>query len=490
MAGAWLRLKRKKADTAHKWQNASLQLFTENKADQLSAMNSDELSMYSYLLATKGKDAADEFFGLVEESLNQRVGTREAEALQESKIGGIAAPIAGFQGAVTGGVQAIGALAGKELPTSSLQYTSQEVRNDLNTVPGALYDVAYTMGNMAPSIAASAMLGGVGVPAKLASAIGSLALGTSSAGNSYKEGLEKGYTQEQAVTYGILNGASEAGMQYALGGISKLGAGVVSGKIAGGLETALGKVIKNPQIVTAVAELIASMGSEAAEEYIQEVLSPVWGNIAAGEHNAVEPFSQEALYAAILGALTAGLLEGPGVAVSQRTATTPAGPSVDAQAEIVAPTAENPAQASAQGVNQANKEPATSQDTVPVQGSLDSNAPNKDINLPKLEQNPDVVVVGDMASDTPNGIIGLPRKATAEEIAADTMTRKSQEYKARHEKKFIETVSEAFGVPKTSRSVFSQTVAEIGDAIVRTEKVDDATLGALFEDDLRRSADF
>ena len=114
-------------------------------------------------------------------------------------MGGLIAPMAGLESALTGTAQAVMAPFGKELATTPLQTASQEARKDLGFVPGALYDMAYTAGNMAPSIALSAGLGGLGVAPKLAGALGSISLGASSSGNAYKQALEMGYTQEQAL---------------------------------------------------------------------------------------------------------------------------------------------------------------------------------------------------------------------------------------------------------------------------------------------------
>jgi hypothetical protein len=243
-----------------------------SKYEQVNAMTDHEKGIYYYLLAKEGQEAADEFLNLLAESLNARIGIKDAEMLKENGAGGFVAPLAGLESAFTGTAQLISGIAGKPLPTPAMQYTSQAIRQDLNGVGGALYDVAYTAGNMAPSIALSAGLGAAGLAPKVANAIGALALGTSASGNAYKDALNRGYTQEQAMTYGLFTGASEAGLQYLLGGIGKLSSGMFSGKIGSAVTKALEKLINNPQVVATISKYVSSMGSEFTEEYLQEVL--------------------------------------------------------------------------------------------------------------------------------------------------------------------------------------------------------------------------
>ena len=49
-------------------------------------------------------------------------------------------------------------------------------------------------------------------------------------GNAYKQAIQEGYDKNQAQAYSIMIGALEGGLQYALGGIGKLG-----GKVSGSL---------------------------------------------------------------------------------------------------------------------------------------------------------------------------------------------------------------------------------------------------------------
>ena len=282
----------------------------------VDAMTDDERDIYYYLLGTRGDSEAEKFRSLLQESLNYRIGTKEAGLNKKVGTAGILPFVAGVDNAFAGMTNAIsGVFDGPMVPTSPLQYEYKAWREGLNPVRGAINDVAYTGGNMLPSIAASAALGGLDVPSKLASALGASTLGVSAGGNAYKEGRDSGYTHKQALTYGTLVGASEAGLQAVLGGISNLGLGITEEAAGGAISRALGKVIKNTGVTNAIGRYIANMGSEATEEYLQSLLEPVFKNVVAGEQNEFNPLDEEALYSGLMGALTAGLFEAPNLAL-------------------------------------------------------------------------------------------------------------------------------------------------------------------------------
>ena len=287
----------------------------------VDAMTDDERDIYYYLLGTRGDSEAEKFRSLLQESLNYRIGTKDAALDKKVGTSGILPFIAGVDSAFAGMTNAVsGAFGGSMVPTSPLQYEYKTWREGLGPVTGAINDVAYTGGNMLPSIATSAAIGGLGVPSKLASALGSSTLGISAGGNAYKEGRDSGYTHKQALAYGTLVGASEAGLQAVLGGISNLGLGITEEAAGGAISRALGKVIKNTGVTDAIGRYIANMGSEATEEYLQSLLEPVFKNVVAGEQNEFNPLDEEALYSGLMGALTAGLFESPRLALNVRGA--------------------------------------------------------------------------------------------------------------------------------------------------------------------------
>ena len=189
-------------------------------------------------------------------------------------------------------------------PTGTMDFVSQMAREDLADrglkLPEALggaslgqigFDVVNTTANMLPSLALGTLGGG---------AVGAVAIGASAAGNAYNSAITEGYSKEQATNYAALVGASETALGYILGGIEATG-----GKMS---KAVLNKVL--PKIDNALAKSAVNVGekmlSEFSEEYLQEVLTPVFENIALLENNEIDLLSEEAIYSGILGALSAG----------------------------------------------------------------------------------------------------------------------------------------------------------------------------------------
>lgn len=289
-------------------------------------LNHSEISIYNYYYAKEGKEAAEKYLDSIQETLNQRKATSMYGHLEDNTAlelaFGVAAGLDQFESGMKGAWKAV---IGDDsyTPQSATQMASGMVREDLADVGYKLpdwlggasfgqvgYDTITTTSNMAPSILTSLAIGMVNPAAGSAWATagqwaGNALLGASAAGGAYQEALNEGFSKDQARGYAILVGGSEIVMEKVLGGISALGG------------NALGKYFtKNISNADNALKMIAkrlggSMISEFTEEYLQEVLTPVFQNIALGKNEDVNFFSAEALYAGILGALTAGVMEGP-----------------------------------------------------------------------------------------------------------------------------------------------------------------------------------
>lgn len=292
------------------------------------AMTDEEFSVYNYYYAKYGEEKANEYWALIVPTLSAREGGRIAEMYKDSFIGTAAlAALSGFDQFGSGIANLDNLFTGSEAdPVSPLQYASQEVRESLLdeeggwTLGSVAYDLLNTTAHMAPTLVA----GHIGTPL-----LGAATLGVSASGNAYADAVREGYDKDQARGYAALVGISEAGLQYALGGIGKLGGKAtgnfvskVADKAVSKVNSALGKAFTSGGI-----KLAGSMVKEFGEEYLQEVLTPVFKNIAFNTNEDVELFSSDALYAGILGALSAGLLEGVGT-VGGEVATYKAGKSV------------------------------------------------------------------------------------------------------------------------------------------------------------------
>ena len=291
-----------------------------NKADAVLQMSDDERRMYSYLLDKKGKAEADEYYNSISAELANRAGKHASDMLMglagdsqflKDVLSGLYSVPAGVQNAYEGLGNAIASLGGKTLDPSVTQATHGYNREQTSTVGGVISDLGFTTGNMLPAWAAGAL---TGTPYT-----GDIILGLTSAGNSYADAKREGYDQGQAMVYGLVNGTLEAGMQYLLGGISNLG-GKAAYKISKHATSYLNKLSNAGAraVLQTGGKLLTSMGSEATEEYLQSVLDPLVRNIILGEDNDFWAgfTSEDALYSALLGALSAGLLEGPGIITS------------------------------------------------------------------------------------------------------------------------------------------------------------------------------
>lgn len=280
-------------------------------------LTEDEIKIYNYLYASQGKDAADRFLEDMGPALTERQG-----AAQYEELGALGKALYWIPAGLDQFGSGIRQLFQREaVPVSSTQITSQLIQQEAqekSPVLGTLYTLGTTLSNMAPSILASALgswaLGAAGLSAGTASAIGraagGTALGASAGGNAYTQKLNEGYSSEAAQNYATLVGASEGALQYLLGGIgalSKSGTGRIAAKIAG-LDNALGRVARTVSGSTA-ARLLGSMISEGTEEGLQELLEPAFAAIIFDED--YEANFEDAAYAFLLGALSAGIIEGP-----------------------------------------------------------------------------------------------------------------------------------------------------------------------------------
>ena len=280
-------------------------------------LTEDEIKIYNYLYASQGKDAADRFLEDMGPALTERQG-----AAQYEELGALGKALYWIPAGLDQFGSGIRQLFQREaVPVSSTQITSQLIQQEAqekSPVLGTLYTLGTTLSNMAPSILASALgswaLGAAGLSAGTAAAVGratgAATLGASAGGNAYTQKLNEGYSSEAAQNYATLVGASEGALQYLLGGIgalSKSGTGRIAAKIAA-LDNALGRVARTVSGSTA-ARLLGSMISEGTEEGLQELLEPAFAAIIFGEE--YEANFEDAAYAFLLGALSAGIIEGP-----------------------------------------------------------------------------------------------------------------------------------------------------------------------------------
>ena len=261
-------------------------------------MKDDEKAIYNYYIGKGDTEKADEYLSYITDTLHQREAGEIVSKYDNTALEYVFSAAAGLDNAFTG-IKNLGSMiTGSEgASTSSLQYAQSAMRSNNTGLRKVGNDLINTTANMLPSILVGSVTGGLG---------GALTLGASASGNAYAEMRHLGYDRGQSTAYAGLVGASEAALQYALGGISKLGGGsngifqTIAGKIVPSLDNAMARV---------AIEVGANMADEGLEEIIQELLDPFFKMAATGEDFEGIDIEQ-VFYSGLLGALSAGFLEG------------------------------------------------------------------------------------------------------------------------------------------------------------------------------------
>ena len=277
-----------------------------------SKMTPDEIAVYNYIYSAQGPEAAETYLSRLRNELNTRLGTENYE-----EMGGLGKALYWIPAGFDRFAQGLRQLGQEEaVPVTPMTVTSsliQQEAQETSPVLGGLYDLGANITNMVPSLLASVLTGGA-FGAAAGSVAGSALLGASAGGNTYADVMrdpERQYSAQQARDYATLVGVSEGALSYLLGGISRLG-GVSTRQVLtklGGLDNALGRIARS-----SAAPYVMSMISEGTEEGLQELLEPAFATLILGtEYDA--NFG-DAAYAFLLGALTAGIVEGAEIGVS------------------------------------------------------------------------------------------------------------------------------------------------------------------------------
>ena len=261
-------------------------------------MDDDEVAIYNYYLGKGETDKAAEYLASLDDKLNQIWSGHIAQRVSGNPVSEIVfAAGAGLDQFVSGVKNLDNFFTGEEgdAPTVT-QYASQQIRENLGGFMGGVYDLTQTTANMLPSILVGTLTGGVG---------GALTMGAGVVGNAYSEMRTLGYNEWQARGYALLSGVAESTLQYALGGISPLGS-ATGGVVSKAVTKALGQV--DNAIARVAIELGANMLDEGLEEAVQSILEPIFKTILTGDNYDID--WGEVAYSALLGSLSAGLLEG------------------------------------------------------------------------------------------------------------------------------------------------------------------------------------
>ena len=274
----------------------------------LEELSDDEKRIFNYILNTEGGGKAEEYLKFLDQTLTYRSAVRNYERAKTGS--GAEQHLYGFfndidSGITSAGQGILGWLTDDEIPYTREQMENSMFLRDQDGFSSFAHRVITSTANMLPSMA-------VGIANPVA---GKALFFASAGGNARQEALRAGYTSAQATRYGALNGAAEVFLESVLGGVTQLGGKGLSnvlGKIPGAKEAAgkIGSVLARVSIgkqsaARFAAHTLDNLAGEFTDEYLQEILDPVFRNICLGEHNEFKPFTEEALFSGIVGALMA-----------------------------------------------------------------------------------------------------------------------------------------------------------------------------------------
>lgn len=439
----------------------------------VSKMTDGEIAMYNYLYATQGRKAADEYIDTIAEGLNYKLAQDDAANVGDNVLKGMSY---GFQSGIDRfGTGVSDMFRSEATPTSATEYGSQLVRENLantgfklpefmggSSVGQVAFDMANTAGNMAPSILLATLTGGLGAASAVSGGVASASMGLSAGGSAKMQALRQGYSNEQATKYGLLIGASEGALQYLLGGISKLG-----GRFTGGIASRAIQNIDNALLRVAASGAI-KMAGEGTEEYLQEILDPIYRNLLFDERNQIDLTDPDAVYSFMLGALTSGVMEAPANIRSTANAAV-----TDIQ-RLATRTQNSPSQSINQNmVNTPNAQIQTADTGVATpQTTVQSVQPQANVQQT-------------IAQPQANTQSVAPAEPNLDRMEADRdgreISERLQDYKKRHERNFIARLSETFNIPKSAQADLMPMLSEIGDSVIRSGELSKEDSDMLFE---------
>lgn len=287
---------------------------TSQEAERISKMQDDEIKTYNYYLAKDGKEKAQEYLDMLEETLNGRIAQEKYTYLQGNAWTEIPYQFgAGIHNAFVGAKNLFS--SEDYIPYTPTQMASQAVQEDLrgrSKVLGVAGDVASTIGQMLPSIAISYMTSGaasaLGASAAASATAGQIAgnaaMGLSAAGNEYQTMLNSGMNKDQARAISIAKGAWEGASEYYLGGIEGLASGKITKKLFGETLEKSGR-----GMTKAFLEFFGNKAAEGFEEVIQDIGSSIIQGVTTGEWEFSN--AEDLAYQFALGVLTAAAMGAP-----------------------------------------------------------------------------------------------------------------------------------------------------------------------------------
>lgn len=324
----------------------------KNTAKPIAGMSDDQKDRYYYLLSSAGEDAAKAYLNAERDNANYRFAAQKLEKLDQlPKPIGYAQKVnnafmGGMENAQTGIDNLPSMILGKrpDVSTKESEYLQYLLNENSSGAENISYKVASGIGNMVPSIAAGYLVGGSGAGGNLAKWIEqgyvqSAAFAGQTAGQTYREDIQEGRPVEGAQINALATAADEMVTNWLLNGVAGFGGGAVkkalgNSKIANAARQGITSAMKkNPALRRALLGAIdygGDMLSEATQEGVQELTESIRKHVIYGdEMNLIDDLkSSETWEAALVGGLTAGVMNAPG-AVANNIVINQYGKSID-----------------------------------------------------------------------------------------------------------------------------------------------------------------
>lgn len=278
-------------------------------------MTDDERATFNYLYNTGRKDDALEYYNALSDMLEMRRGAQTAKDWDSTA----ARAVYNLGAGINRWVRGVGQLFTDEaLPATSVDYAQGIINANASHGERILYSAANSIGNMLPMVVISAATqgigGAVGLSAEAAQAAGKAAgvasMFAGAKGNAYTEAMQQGMTKAQASTYSTLVGASEAGLEYLIGGISRFSMGSGIGDFVQEAISGLGRGYARVAFRFA-GSLIGGSIDEIIEENTQNYLEPLFINYVTGKE-AEMPGWDEFIETTLSTLITTGVMESRG----------------------------------------------------------------------------------------------------------------------------------------------------------------------------------
>lgn len=269
-----------------------------NAVNNYKYMSEDQRNMYHYLFKNEGYEKADEYLNVIENSMNQARGaemaaefinkldTNDSDKLKTNIANLFNVNTKGLQDGVNTFCDGLQNVFENNENITATDYEKMIVLQYLQE-NSLLYDELYefnsSLGNMIPSMMVGALSSFFLTPAG-GSKVASGLMGLSAGGNAKHQALTNGSSILSATIYGILNGTSEATLQYFLGNIP-------------GLSEEAGFTLKG-------------LLQEGIEEYSQEWIDAGLQATVLGEDINWDEIPENANKSFLMGVLMSGFLNG------------------------------------------------------------------------------------------------------------------------------------------------------------------------------------